>query len=92
MCSAGFYDSLEPLVDEVDLKVPTCEVGMQRCVGGKDSATVESCFWQSLSVLREVLEANRGVVDMLAGRLRKAIARLERSSRLVFFCQFLALE
>lgn len=83
MCSAGFYDSLEPLVDEVDLKVPTCEVGMQRCSSGRDSATVESCFWQSLSVLREVLEANRGVVDMLAGRLRKAIARLDADGRTV---------
>ena len=81
MCSAGFYDALEPLVDEVDLKVPTCEVGMQRCASGKDSATLESCFWQSLSVLREVLEANRGVVDMLAGRLRTSIARLDADGR-----------
>jgi transketolase len=81
MCTPGFYDALEPMMTEADLKVPSCEPGMQRCAAGKDTATVESCFWQSLSVLREVLEANRGVVDTLSTRLRKAIERLDTQKR-----------
>lgn len=81
LCSTGFYESLQPLIRTSDLKMPACEAGASRCAGGRSSDVVEACFWESLGIVRGLLEANRGVTQDLARRLRQAGERLDRRAR-----------
>ncbi len=82
LCSAGFYDALQPVMQETGLEVPSCDLGVTRCAAGQDQSTVEACFWQALGVVRETLEANRGVIEMLGDRLVSASQRLDLRGRL----------
>lgn len=81
LCSGGFYEALQPFVRESDLRLPSCEPGAQRCNAGKDANLLEACFWQSLTLLRGLLESNQGVTEALAARLRGSRERLERRAR-----------
>jgi transketolase len=81
LCSAGFYDALQPVMKDTGLEIPTCELGVSRCASGQDQSTVEACFWQALGVVRETLEANRGVAETLSKRLIESRRRLDGRSR-----------
>lgn len=81
LCSTGFYDSLLPSLREGDLRIPACEPGSTRCSGGRESDVVEECFWQSLLIVRGLVEANRPLAEELAGRLRTSRERLDRRGR-----------
>jgi transketolase len=81
LCTNGFYDAAEPLLELTQLDLPRCEEGCQRCGGGLDAATVEDCFWEALQVVRAALEKNRPMTDMLARRLVDARNRLTRRER-----------
>ncbi|MDL1948321.1 hypothetical protein FBQ97_00695 [Acidobacteria bacterium ACD] len=81
LCSEGFYAALLPAVRESALALPACEPGNTRCGAGSDPVVVEECFWQSLRIVRSVLEENRDVAEELGGKLRRARERLDRRSR-----------
>jgi len=82
MCSDGFCQALGELTGKADLIVPMCEAGKQRCQAAPDSATViEECFWESLTIVRKVLEQSGPAVAALASRLAAARARLDRRGR-----------
>jgi transketolase len=82
LCSPGFYAALQPVVRDSRLAMPACDPGTSRCAGGKDGAELEACFWHSLTLVRRLLEANRPMVEALAGRLRQARRRLDGRGRL----------
>lgn len=81
LCSEGFYAALLPAMREGDLALPACEPGKTRCSSGSDAVVVEECFWQSLQIVRGVLQANRPVAEALAARLRESRERLDRRAR-----------
>jgi transketolase len=81
LCSDGFYDAVSPFLDGTGAQLPHCEVGCQRCDGGKQSVVVEECFWESLQVIRRALESNGPAVKMLARRLVDARDRLDKQAR-----------
>lgn len=81
LCSEGFYAALLPAVRESALALPACEPGNTRCGAGSDPVVVEECFWQSLRIVRSVVEENRDVAETLGGRLREARERLDRRGR-----------
>ncbi len=81
LCSAGFYDSLTPLLGERAATVPRCAAGHTRCADGSDRAQVEDCYWQSLLLIRDAIEANPVAAAALAQRLRFAKRRLDAHGR-----------
>ncbi|MBZ5499463.1 MAG: hypothetical protein LAP85_23950 [Acidobacteriia bacterium] len=82
LCSEGFCKALAGLTGEADMMVPTCAAGLQRCLGSADEQTImEQCFWESLAIVRKVLEESRPAVDALAHRLEQARDRLVRHAR-----------
>ena len=81
MCSDGFYQALSELTGKVDVKLPACEAGNQRCLTGDSRAIQEECFWESLVIVREALEQSRPAVDALAARLVGARQRLNGRRR-----------
>jgi len=76
LCSAGFHEALLPLSSRTRVTLPLCEAGASRCAQGSDAATVETCFWEALLVVREALSRAPAVVELLAARLRAARQRL----------------
>jgi transketolase len=81
LCSPGFYASLQPAVSLGGLAMPVCQPATTRCASGKEAAEVEACFWQSLQLVRGLLEANGALVGALAERLREARRRLDQRGR-----------
>jgi transketolase len=81
LCADGFFDALKPFLETTRAKLPRCEAANQRCGGGKETPVLEGCFWESLSVIRTALEANRPLVDLLTGKLVDAKNRLDRHQR-----------
>ena len=82
LCSDGFCQALAELTGTADATLPTCEAGAQRCLTGDDgAATREECFWESLQIVRRVLEERRPAVEALAARLVAARERLDRRGR-----------
>ena len=82
MCSDGFRQALAELTGRAEVMVPTCEAGKQRCMAAPDSAAViEECFWESLQIVRKVLEQSAPAVTALAARLAAARQRLETRGR-----------
>lgn len=77
LCSAGFYAAVAPLLPKDTVPVPCCNGSGQRCAGGTDAAVVEQCYWTTLGLIRQALEAHRPTVDALAAQLRAARSRLE---------------
>ena len=55
--------------------------GKQRCRGGADATIVEECYWKTLSIIRQSMEASRPMVEALAAQLRTAQARLNARGR-----------
>ncbi len=83
LCAAGFQQALEPLVSKTGRQLPMCEPDHQRCAGGSTSEIVEQCFWESLSTVRHVLEANHLVVTRMSERIIASRERLYKRQRQV---------
>lgn len=82
LCSDGFCKAVADLTGKADMMVPTCEAGKQRCQVGPDGAAImEQCFWESLQIVRKVIEDSRPTVEALASRLVAARDRLNRLDR-----------
>jgi transketolase len=82
LCSDGFCKAVADLTGKADMMVPTCEAGKQRCQVGPDGAAImEQCFWESLQIVRKVIQDNPAAVEAFAARLAAARARLNRLSR-----------
>jgi transketolase len=81
LCSAGYFDAVEPLIGEAAAKLPACEFGSSRCGNGADKEVLEACFWETLNVLRNELTAEREELVPLAERLRDARERVQARSR-----------
>jgi transketolase len=81
LCSSGFFAALAPLLPKDAVHLPCCEPGEQRCRGGADAAIVEECYWKTLGLTRQAIEARRPTVDALATQLRAAQARLNKRER-----------
>jgi len=80
LCSAGFFTSLEPLMNSALISLPKCEKE-QRCKAGQESDVLEECFWEALTTVRGVLEGNKDLVKPLVKRLVQARQRLNRKKR-----------
>jgi transketolase len=80
LCSAGFFTSLEPLLNSAQITLPKCEKE-QRCEAGQESDVLEECFWEALTTVRGVLEGNKDLVKALVKRLIQARQRLNRKKR-----------
>jgi transketolase len=62
--------------------VPTCEAGKQRCQAGDEGPTImEECFWESLRIVRKVIEESGPVVEAFAARLVTSRDRLNGLKR-----------
>ncbi|MBI2526563.1 MAG: hypothetical protein HYV93_11300 [Candidatus Rokubacteria bacterium] len=82
MCSDGFCKALAELTGRAELMLPTCEAGKQRCLAAPDSsAVIEECFWESLQIVRKLLEQSAPAVKALAARLVAARQRLDGRAR-----------
>lgn len=81
LCSTGFYDALATLMKNVQGKLPACEEGNRRCSGDNMAEVMESCFWESLTLVRKVIEENDDMVKLLAARLSERRACLDKLAR-----------
>ncbi len=79
LCSPEFRASLEPLLGPGAPGLPSCED--DRCRGGRDLAEVEKCFWETLQLLRGILEEDREACRALAGLVAGARGRLADRAR-----------
>jgi len=77
LCSRGFFDALAIPAGEV----PSCDVHAPLCEDGANATMLESCYWQSLNVVRRWLEEQPDVVRTLARRLVAAKERLDGAKR-----------
>ncbi len=71
---------MEPLLGPGAPGLPDCEGG--RCRGGDDPAALEECYWETLLLLRRILEEDAGTCRALAGRVAASRERLEARRRL----------
>jgi transketolase len=76
LCSADFYEALRTFEETAELEIPRCDAEDPPCRHGKDLAVVENCYWEALLAVRRLVEANSGMVEILAHRLRAARDRL----------------
>jgi len=81
LCAEDFYKALQPLIYLTNGKFPCCEPERQRCRGGKDRFIIEACFWESLKIIRSIVESDCQTIDVLARRLVNALVRLNRAKR-----------
>ena len=81
LCAAGFYETLQPFVNESVVGLPLCDPAHPRCGGGSNPEVVERCFWEALSSVGTVLESNRTLVRDLARRVTASRDRLKKRNR-----------
>ncbi|HKI86989.1 MAG TPA: hypothetical protein VKA53_09610, partial [Thermoanaerobaculia bacterium] len=81
LCSTGFFASLLPLTDLVEVALPICETKEKRCDFGADAEVLESCLWEALTVVRRAVSESKDIADKLAEKLRQARERLEEKGR-----------
>ena len=82
LCSAGFHAALEPLLGDRPATLPTCcDRDETRCSGPHGTEVMETCFWESLVILRGEIARRDGMVRFMAGRLLSARERLDRKER-----------
>ena len=55
LCADGFFQALTPFVEQAAAVLPRCASANQRCHAGRESAILEECFWEALTVIRSVL-------------------------------------
>ena len=81
LCVDGFFQVVQPLLQDTDLVLPRCEPDDQRCLGGKTAEVIEECLWEALGAVRKVLESNQPLIKMLAKRLLDAKDRIDKKGR-----------
>jgi transketolase len=82
LCSDGFCQALTDLTGRAGRALPSCEAGKKRCAeDAHPAAVMEQCYWESLCIVRKVLEDSRPAVAGLARRLVEARERLGRHAR-----------
>jgi transketolase len=81
LCADGFFQAVQPFVEGTEAQLPRCERANQRCQAGRESAVLEACFWEALTVIRGALEKDRSMVAALAQKLLEARGRLDRQTR-----------
>jgi transketolase len=81
LCVEGLFQAVEPLLRELPAALPRCEVDSRRCRDGKLAEVVEECYWEALQGIRKYIEGSRDLVDLFAGRLKEAKARLDSRAR-----------
>jgi transketolase len=81
LCADGFFQAVQPFVEGTEAQLPRCERANQRCQAGRESAVLEACFWEALTVIRGALEKDRSMVAALAQKLLEARGRLDRQAR-----------
>ncbi|MGA7614538.1 MAG: hypothetical protein WBX15_05090 [Thermoanaerobaculia bacterium] len=81
LCSPGYMQAIGPLLESEGMTVDQCEIPNTRCNGGSYGEQVEQCFWNSLQVVRNVLEKNSDMTDLLATRTNQARTRLIAKKR-----------
>jgi transketolase len=79
LCSPEFRATLEPLLGSGAPGIPCCED--ERCRNGEDLLEVERCYWETLRLLRSILEKDADLCRALAGRVAEAKARLDTRGR-----------
>jgi len=79
LCSPEFRASLEPLLGPGAPGLPGCDD--DRCRKGEDLAEVEKCYWETLLMVRGILEKDADTCRALAGRVTEAKARLAARGR-----------
>lgn len=73
-CSDDYYAMLDPMEQRFDVHFPRFE-------GPATPATIESAYFDTLLVIRQVLESERQISDYFAGKLAEASQRLQRLNR-----------
>ena len=81
LCSDGFYEAVQPLLDLTRDSFPKCDASCQRCGGGSKGDVMEECLWDALLVVRKALESKDVNSASLARRLIEAKERLDRLKR-----------
>jgi len=82
LCSEGFHSALEPLFEEEKEGIPSCcDLKHPRCAGPEGSAVMETCFWQTLGLIRTEIETRAEMLDALAERLHASRSRLNALER-----------
>ena len=81
LCSDGFYEAVQPLLDLTRDSFPKCDASCQRCGGGSKGEVMEECLWDALLVVRKALESKDVNSASLARRLIEAKERLDRLKR-----------
>lgn len=81
LCADGFFQAVQPFLEQTEDRLPRCESANQRCQAGKEPDVLEECFWDALMVIRAALERSTPMVEALAQKLRDARRRLESQSR-----------
>jgi transketolase len=82
LCAGGFYDALAELTDRMQVDLPSCDAGEQRCADRETGPAVrEACFADSLAVVRRRLESLPGLTEHLAQRLEAARDRPAQTPR-----------
>jgi len=79
LCSPEFRATMEPLLGPGAPGLPGCED--DRCRGGDDPAALEECYWETLLLLRRLLEADAPTCRALASMVADARARLDARRR-----------
>ena len=79
LCSPEFRATMEPLLGPGAPGLPGCEGG--RCRGGDDAAALEECYWETLLLLRRILEDDAATCRALARRVAASRERLEARHR-----------
>ncbi len=64
-CSEGYYAALKEFESVIGAAFP-------RFTGERDPVSVERAYWDSLLVIRQVMESHRPELDLLAGKLQAA--------------------
>ena len=59
LCSSAFFAAVAPLLPKDFVPLPCCDGDKQRCRGGADATIVEECYWKTLSIIRQSMEASR---------------------------------
>lgn len=81
LCSHAFFTAVAPLLPKDIVPLPCCDGDKQRCRGGADATVIEECYWKTLGIIRQSMEASRPMVEALATQLRAAQLRLDARTR-----------
>ncbi len=73
-CCDDYFDMLDPVTDRFGVEFP--QPGENA-----DAVTNEQCYFDTLMVIRSVLEDNREIADFMAGRIAAAKDRLDAADR-----------